>query len=215
MDPLSFVIWRFWYFFRDPERRVPPGKVVVSPADGIVLYVHDVAAGEMPSPVKGGVKVPLHELFGAVDLCGEGTLIGVYMTPLSVHFNRAPIAGTVLKVVPRPAREGNRSMSRVFVRLLLGLPPFADGNTYVTQNARNTIVINGAFPAAVVQIADRYVNMIDCFVKEGESVGGGQKVGMIRMGSQCDLFIPKSAGVTIICRPGDKVRAGETVLGRY
>ena len=71
-------------------------------------------------------------------------------------------------------------------------------------------------PAVVVQIADRYVRECDAFVAPGDAVGAGDKIGMIRMGSQCDLFIPDSAGVTFDdCRPGMRVYAGETVLGKY
>jgi phosphatidylserine decarboxylase len=52
-------------------------------------------------------------------------------------------------------------------------------------------------------------------VAEGEQVGAGQKIGMIRMGSQCDLFVPDSARVKLDVRPGMPVHAGETVLGTY
>jgi phosphatidylserine decarboxylase len=67
----------------------------------------------------------------------------------------------------------------------------------------------------IVQIADRYVRHCDCYVAAGESVSAGQKIGMIRMGSQCDLYVPDRAGVTLDCRPGMRVRAGETIIGRY
>lgn len=215
MDPLSFLAWRFYYFFRDPVRRPPPGRVVVSPADGYLLYSRRVAKGQVPSPIKKGVTVPLDEWIGRVPSEGEGTLIGIYMTALSVHYIRAPVPGTVARVVPRPALGENLHQTRTFVRLIWGMQPYEQGSQYITQNARNTIVIEGDVPAVVVQIADRYVKECDSYVNEGERVGVGQKIGMIRMGSQCDLFIPDSAGVTFDCRPGEAVRAGETVLGTY
>ncbi|HEY3355945.1 MAG TPA: phosphatidylserine decarboxylase [Polyangia bacterium] len=215
MDPLSFLTWRFYYFFRDPVRRPPPGRNVLAPADGRVLYVTDVARGEVPRPVKRGVPVPLDEWMGAPPVEGEGTLVGIYMTPLSVHFNRAPVPGRVTRVVPRPAQGENRSMARALMRLAWGMLPFDEAADYVLQNARNTIVIDGPVPVVLVQIADRYVHAIDCFVQPGEEVAAGAKVGLIRMGSQCDLFIPRRAGVALTCRPGDRVVAGETVLGTY
>lgn len=215
MDPLSFLAWRFYYFFRDPVRRPPAGRVVVAPADGFVLYERRVVGGEVPSPIKKGVMVPLDEWVGVVPYAGDGTLVGIYMTALSVHYIRSPVPGSIARVVPRPAKGENLHQTRTFVRLLWGMQPYEEGSLYITQNARNTTVIDGEVPVVVVQIADRYVNECDSFVREGEQVGVGQKIGMIRMGSQCDLYIPDSAGVTLACRPGMRVKAGETILGTY
>ena len=215
MDPISFLAWRFYYFFRDPPREAPSGRVVVAPADGVVLYVRRVDEGLVPSPLKRGVAVPLDEWVGAVSCEGGGTLVGIYMTPLSVHYNRAPVAGRVTRVVSRPARGENLSMTRAFMRLIWDMKPYEEDSRYITQNARNSIAIDGEAPMVVVQIADRYVRAVDCFVEEGDDVAVGQKVGMIRMGSQCDLYVPDGTGVTLSCRAGDRVRAGETVLGTY
>jgi phosphatidylserine decarboxylase len=95
------------------------------------------------------------------------------------------------------------------------MQPYEEGSRYITENARNTTVIDGDVPVVVVQIADRYVNQCDSFVTAGQRVGAGDKIGMIRMGSQCDLYIPDSANVTLDCRPGQRVRAGESILGTY
>lgn len=215
IDPLSFLAWRFWYFFRDPVRRPPPGRNVVSPADGRVLYVRDVQAGAMPNPVKSGVAVPLDDWLGTVAPESGGTLIGIYMTPASVHYNRAPIAGRIAAVAPRPARGENLSMARAFMRLLWNMPPYEEDCSYILQNARNTVVIAGDFSVVVIQMADRFVSQVDCFVTPEQQVAKGEKLGLIRMGSQCDLFLPRSAGVTVTCKPGDRVLAGETILGTY
>jgi phosphatidylserine decarboxylase len=215
MDPLSFLAWRFWYFFRDPVRRPPPGKNVVSPADGRVLYVREIEAGITPSPVKGGVAIPLDDWLGTTSPEAGGTLIGIYMTPLSVHYNRAPIAGRVVAVTPRPAQGENLSMSRAFMRLAWDMRPFEEDSRHILQNARNTIVIAGDFPAVVIQMADRFVREIDCFVAAGQGVEKGDKIGLIRMGSQCDLFLPRNASITVTCAPGDRVLAGESILATY
>jgi phosphatidylserine decarboxylase len=215
MDPLSFLAWRFYYFFRDPERKPPPGRLLLAPADGFLLYARRVTAGQVPSPIKEGVPIALDEWIGAVPATGDGTLLGIYMTALSVHYIRSPVPGKVSQVVPRPARGENLHQTRTFVRLLWDMKPYEEGSKYITQNARNTIVIDGEVPAVIVQIADRYVRECDAFVAPGDAVGAGDKIGMIRMGSQCDLFIPDSAGVTFDCKPGMRVYAGETVLGKY
>lgn len=215
MDPVSFLFWRFYYFFRDPVRTPPGGRVVLSPADGYVLYKRRVSGGEVPSPVKQGVTVPLDEWVGEVPCDGEGTMVGIYMHALSVHYIRAPVPGNVTRVVPRPARHENLHQTRTFVRLIWGMQPYEEGSRYIIENARNTIAIDGEVPVAIVQIADRYVRHCDCYVSPGDSVTAGQKIGMIRMGSQCDVYIPDRAGVTLECGPGTPVRAGETIIGRY
>jgi len=215
MDPLSFLAWRFYYFFRDPKRQPPPGRVLLSPADGYLLYARRVENGAVPSPIKKGVPIPLDEWIGTVPAQGDGTLIGIYMTALSVHYIRSPVPGRISHVVPRPARGENLHQTRTFVRLIWGMQPYEQDSRYITQNARNTIAIDGEIPVVVVQIADRYVRECDAFVGSGDEVAAGDKIGMIRMGSQCDLFVPDSAGVTLDCRPGERVRAGESVLGRY
>jgi len=63
-------------FFRDPERTVPnKSNIVVSPADGRVLFVKDV----------------LDEKF----INGKAKLVSIFMSPLNVHVNRIPITGKV------------------------------------------------------------------------------------------------------------------------
>jgi phosphatidylserine decarboxylase len=95
------------------------------------------------------------------------------------------------------------------------MQPYEEDSRYITENARNTIAIDGEVPAVVVQIADRYVKECDAYVSAGAELSLGQKIGMIRMGSQCDLFIPDSANVNLDVQPGMRVVAGETIIGRY
>jgi len=215
MDPVSFLLWRFPAFFRDPERHPPPGRVVVAPADGRVLYVSEVAPHTMPAVVKNGTEIPLTDapFVGPGEL--PGVSIGIYMFPWSVHVNRAPIGGKVTHVYARPARHENRSMVRALMHLMWHLPVTDEVRASVAENARNTIVFEGALSVAMVQIADRYVRQVDCFVHPGDTVERGQRVGMIRMGSQCDLFLRRIPRLEVLCRPGDRTRAGETILARY
>lgn len=215
MDPISFLAWRFYYFFRDPKRKPPPGRVLLSPADGFLLYQRRVKGGEVPSPIKQGVPVPLDEWIGKVPSTEDGTLIGIYMTAFDVHYIRSPVPGRVTHIVPRPALGENLHQTRTFVRLIWGMQPYEEDSQYITQNARNTIAIEGEVPVSVVLIADRYVRECDAFVSPHDKVAAGDKIGMIRMGSQCDVFVPDSAGVTFDVKPGTRVKAGESILGTY
>jgi phosphatidylserine decarboxylase len=215
MDPVSFLLWRFWAFFRDPTRIAPAGSVVVAPADGRILYVKEVPPDVLPHAVKHGTAIPVPDASEVGPATLPGLLIGIYMFPWSVHVNRAPVAGTVVRVTPRPASPENRSMVRALLHLAWDLPVTDEVCAAVEGNARNTIVIDGPMPVAIVQIADRYVRTIDCYVREGDVIERGHRIGMIRMGSQCDVFLRRVPALEVVCRPGDRVRAGETILARY
>ncbi len=190
----SLLLWRF---YRDPERRCPCDEgAVLSPADGTVLYVKRIEAAEVPFSEKNGRKYRLDDLIRARAAVPGGYLIGIGMSFLDVHVNRAPIAGrvTMLKRIPG-----------LFVSL--------KRKEAVLQNERMvTLLDNGALRVGVVQIASRLVRRIVPFLREGQQVGQGARIGAIRFGSQVDLILPDSPGLRVRVRPGQAVRAGLTVI---
>lgn len=184
-------------FFRDPER-VPPETpgAIVSPADGTVLYVRRFSAGEGPPVSKRGRSLDLRELT-SVDVGDAGHLIGIGMHLLNVHVNRAPVGGRVASLVHTPGR---------FVSLR------RDGAT--TTNERLTTVIDGERArVVVVQIASRLVRRIVSYLEAGQDVVTGQRIGMIKFGSQVDVIFAESDGLDLRVKPGDIVWAGVSVLG--
>ncbi len=83
----------------------------------------------------------------------------------------------------------------------------------VFENERATTVIEtDGIEIAVVQIASRLVRQIVAFVRAGESVAAGQRIGAIRFGSQVDLVLPAVDALDIRVEAGQRVRAGETVI---
>jgi phosphatidylserine decarboxylase len=83
----------------------------------------------------------------------------------------------------------------------------------VYENERATTVIDrGDMEIAMVQIASRLVRQIASYVNVGEEVELGQRVGVIRLGSQVDVVLPARPDVTVNVRAGQRVRAGESVL---
>jgi phosphatidylserine decarboxylase len=210
----AFLLWRFWFFVRDPERTPPPGDDVLAPADGRIVYACPVRAGEVPVAVKGRRSIPLEELTALPGFATDGTLVGIFMTPLNVHVNRAPIGGVVRRRVHRPAPR-NRSLVRVWTNLMVGRRPYAEDCRHLVENERNTLVIEGdRRRVAVTQIADVWVSRIVCRLAEGERVERGARYGSILLGSQVDVFIPAGPSIRVVCREGERVRAGESVLAR-
>lgn len=220
--PLAFAIgvvilvalycyWRFFFFFRDPERSVPTGRNIVAPADGTVVYIKKVAGDTAPISIKKGREVRLEEIFKCGPLLGQPAyLLGIFMHPTDVHVNRAPVAGRVERIIYTPGK--NSAMTLMWWRVLLGMRPYERHSEHITQNERNTILISGEIPLFVVQIADIYVSKIVCSVVDGDQLEKGQRIGMIKMGSQVDLLFPSNRISRILVDAGQKVKAGETII---
>jgi phosphatidylserine decarboxylase len=208
-----FALYRFWFFFRNPRRDIPEGDLVVSPADGRVLYVSMLEGEQAPFSIKKGKTIVLDELMD--DPGGGYTLvIGIYMTPWSVHLNRIPFTGVVRKTAWRKGR-GNLSMLRALLNLIFDVKPLTEGLDYLLGNERRTTVIEGErVRGAVVQIADRWIRRIVADCREGDRVTRGRVFGMIRMGSQCDLFLRFDSDHEVVVREGQSVKAGSSVLVR-
>lgn len=187
-------------FYRDPERTVPlVPDVIVSPADGQVLYVRDSQDGVMPVSTKQGRAYTLEELTKTPLQMRTAAVIGIGMNFLDVHVNRAPIAGRIMLTRHIPGLFGSlRRREMVF------------------ENSRvTTIIQQGDLQIAVVQIASRLVRQIVSFVHEAEDVRRGQRIGVIRFGSQVDLVLPSGADLgdlEVTVKPGDRLTAGESIV---
>jgi phosphatidylserine decarboxylase len=184
-------------FYRDPDRTPPVGDhLVVSPADGTIVYVKRSRDGRLPVAAKRGNEVALQELTHTDVHSDDAVIIGIGMSFLDVHVNRAPIAGRVLLRKHFPGRFGS-----------LGRPEM------VFENERTTTLIGGSrVEVAVVQIASRLVRQIACYVGEGEQVKLGQRIGVIRLGSQVDVVIPMRRDLCVLVGQGDRVSAGTSVI---
>ena len=193
----TFVAIRF---YRDPER-IPPEteKVILSPADGKVIYVNEIEPGSLLTSTKGKRRFKLHEVMGADTPPNAAYLIGIDMNILNVHVNRSPIGGRI--VLQKHVRGDFLSLRR---------PESETRNERVT-----TIIDNGQFKIAVIQIASRLVRRIVSYLKEGDMVAIGQRIGMIAFGSQVDVAMPQLKNLKITVKPGDRVRAGVSILARH
>ncbi len=216
---LAYIYLRRVWFYRDPLRRPEAnGRVIIAPCDGKVVYLKRVEKGEIKSEKKGDV-IKIKEVtkadFGNAE---TGWLIGIYMSPLDVHYNYAPIEGKVEKIVYYPAKT---NLPMVDLWEYINLTYFRRAvnlfsHRFHFENERNTIFINkeGEIRVAAVEIADRFVSKISCFVKEGDFLRLGQKISFIDRGSQVDLVIFKG-DLNWRVKFGDQVYGGKTVLAEY
>ena len=193
---LLLLMQRFW---RDPER-IPPETdgVVLSAADGVVDYVWNIAEDSKALVSKAGRDYRLDELTGT-SLASAVHVVGVGMSFLDVHVNRCPIPGQV--TLTKHIAGSFMSLGREEAQFV---------------NERLTTVIESdSLNVATVQIASRLVRRIQSYLKIGQTVDAGQRLGMIRLGSLVAVVIPNREDVRIEVKPGDRVAAGVSVLARY
>ncbi len=214
----AFLYWRYVWFWRNPRRQIPAGTNVVSPADGTVVYVQQVPPHEKVIAIKQGVAVSINDITRQ-DLQVPKILIGVFMSPFNVHYNRMPLTGEIQAITHYPAAGVNRHMGPMHWRTLCRRRPLYEGSLHICQNERTVTAFTGTFGSQrvngyVVQIGGRSVNGIDSYVKVGQVVPKGEIFGMIRIGSQVDLVLTWLPQMQVLVKPGDKVYAGETVVIR-
>jgi phosphatidylserine decarboxylase len=185
---------RFW---RTPKRMiVAADNEIVSPADGNVIYINYIEAGEIPFSIKGKNISKLEELAKTSLLKEPSWIVGINMTPFDVHKNCAPIDGKILL---------NQHFNGKYLSL-------KDSDALVL-NERNTYVIQGKdIKVGVVQIASRLVRRIDSYVNEGENVKRGDWLGMIRFGSQVDVILPIECDIKV--KLGEQIYAGKSTIAK-
>ena len=163
-------------FFRDPDRISPKDPaLVLSPADGKVM--HAGAAHAKYAPV------------------GQWQQVIIFLSPLDVHINRSPVAGTVTDISYKPGS-------------------FATAWSHdAHNNERSEIWIDhGGVPIVFRQVVGAMARRVVCRLQAGMSVDAGQRVGLMKFGSRMDVFLPLTAQLMV--SPGDKTVAGESVLAR-
>jgi phosphatidylserine decarboxylase len=163
------------YFFRDPERVSPEiAGIVVSPADGTVMVVERVDPADASSP----------------------TQVSIFLSPLDVHINRAPMAGLIEDVAYKP-----------------GSFKVASKKIASEVNEQNVITIaNDELRIVARQIAGLLARRIVCWKKPGDRVLLGEKIGLMKFSSRMDVVMP--ADVEVQCRVGERVVGGVTIIGR-
>jgi len=187
-------------FYRDPERTPKETEnVILSPADGTVVYVNNIENSSCLVSTKGKTKFPLEEIT-STDLLGNAAyLLGIDMNVLNVHVNRSPIGGKV--ILCKRTKGAFISLRRQESEVM---------NERVT-----TVIDNQKFKIGVIQISSRLVRKIISYIGEGDSTEIGQRLGSIVFGSQVDVVVPRLEELRIEVKPGDEVKAGVSVIARY
>jgi phosphatidylserine decarboxylase len=221
-----YALNRFVWFYRDPIRTPEStgAHAIISPADGQIVYIKRFENGAVYSE-KLGRRIDLTEIAELPQTAGRGGwILGIYMSPFDVHFNYAPVAGTVTAQRYTKA-DANLPMVDLseYIRIAFLRRPFDNfAAAFHLQNERNTVLIEPSAEAsaagqptvAVVEIADKFVNKIDILAREGDPVKIGDKLGFIKRGSQVDVIVFDD-DVTWTAKFGEQVYGGRTLLGTW
>jgi phosphatidylserine decarboxylase len=170
-------------FFRDPVRTTPSDdKLIIAPADGLITMIARVAP---PPELRAG------------DGLGEAecTRVSIFMSVFDVHINRAPISGRIKRIAYVPGKFVN-----------------ADLDKASEDNERQHFLVEGpgGLKIGFTQIAGLVARRIVSFVREGDDVEAGERIGLIRFGSRVDVYLPSGTSPRVLL--GQRTIAGETVL---
>jgi phosphatidylserine decarboxylase len=180
---VGLTVWVF-AFFRDPIRTTPLGdNLIVAPADGLITMIARVPP---PREISGPDGLPDPEY----------TRVSIFMSVFDVHINRSPVGGRVRKLAYLPGKFVN-----------------ADLDKASEDNERQNIVVETRSGTRIgfTQIAGLVARRILTFVREGDEVDAGERVGLIRFGSRVDVYLPAGTSPRVLL--GQRAIAGETVLG--
>lgn len=186
--PLLLLSAGVFAFFRDPERVVPQAdSAIVAPADGLVTLIEEV---------QPPLELQIDDGSGIAGLpTGPVTRVSIFMSVFDVHINRTPVGGTVRRVVYIPGKFMNAELDKAS-----------------DENERQHILIErgDGLKIGFTQIAGLVARRIVPFVKPGDMVAKGQRVGLIRFGSRVDIYLPAGTDPKVMI--GQTTIAGETVL---
>ena len=155
--------------------------------------------GLVVAPADGRISMVTFALPPAELGLGDRPLprVSIFMSVFNCHVNRSPVAGRVERIAYRPGAFINAELDKAS-----------------EDNERNSLVISTAGGRiGVIQIAGLVARRIVCFVPEGQSIGAGERFGLIRFGSRLDVFLPE--GTRALVAEGQTAIAGETVLADF
>jgi phosphatidylserine decarboxylase len=123
--------------------------------------------------------------------------VSIFMSVFNCHVNRSPVAGRIDRIAYRPGKFVNAELDKAS-----------------EDNERNSLVISTPIGRiAVVQIAGLVARRIVSFVREGQTLGAGERFGLIRFGSRLDVYLPE--GARPLVAEGQTAIAGETILADF
>jgi phosphatidylserine decarboxylase len=147
--------------------------------------------------IGGGIVSPADGRVLKINNIGVNIRIAIFMNVYDVHVNRAPIGGKVISI---------KSYGGTY------LPAYSDR---CERNARiETILSTEIGNVKIVQISGIFARRILSYIKKGEVLSRGQRIGIVLFGSRVDVYLPKQM-VKVVVKKDMKVYAGITTIARF
>ena len=164
------------YFFRVPKRTTDKNsKHVIAPADGRI--------------------VEIKEVFEKEYFNDNRIQVSIFMSPLNVHQNKAPVSGVISYL------KHHRGAF---------YPAFVEKSSELNERCSTVFKTENGTEVLSRQIAGTVARRICFYVKPGDKIEQGEEYGFIRFGSRVDVFLPLTAKVTV--EMDVKTVGGETVI---
>jgi phosphatidylserine decarboxylase len=163
------------------------------------IRVTPVREGLVVAPADGRISMITQAMPPAELGLGDRPLprVSIFMSVFNCHVNRSPVAGRIERIAYRPGAFINAELDKAS-----------------EDNERNSLVIATADGRiGVIQIAGLVARRIVSFVREGQTIGTGERFGLIRFGSRLDVYLPE--GTRALVAEGQTAVAGETVLADF
>ena len=210
----------FGYFWRDPDRPVPRGEgLLVSPADGHAMFLrreratgrrptseqmnngtteHDALTGDWhPEPLDQPLSFATEQRYEPVKAGEEQSTdvwrLAIFMSPLDVHVNRAPGAGSVERIEHRTGKGMRRGPFRAAYKK----------ESEHNERVRSVHLLDDGLRIEVTQISGALARTVVPYAFEGDRLRRGQRIGMIRLGSRVDVRVPAEAYISSIITAED------------
>ncbi|MCF7831652.1 MAG: phosphatidylserine decarboxylase [Candidatus Pacebacteria bacterium] len=184
------------YFNRAPERIIPTGNSVVSPATGDVIHIETADSNEVSFLKKG-----IQNTFALQGIEPPYTIVVIEMDPMDVHVQRASIEGKIVYQEHIAGKYKNALWSK-------------DVHALANENEKNLLVIeNDQLSVGVIQVAGIMARRIISYVSPADPIEKGELYGRIKLGSQVVLILPESLNLEISV--GQSLVDGETVVAFY
>jgi phosphatidylserine decarboxylase len=153
--------------------------------------------GVIVSPADG-VVIRVDEVTETEFLKAPARYVAIFMNVFDVHVNRSPVAATVTDMRHRAGEYKAASREDAASR--------NEQQALVLENAHGRRLL-------VVQIAGLLARRIIPYVKPGQHLARGERLGLICFGSRVDLYLPGDSQIEV--KPGDRVKAGSSIIGRW
>lgn len=184
------------YFNRAPQRTVPTGNSIVSPASGDVIHIETANLNEVSFLKKG-----IQNTFALQGMEPPYNIVVIEMDPMDVHVQRAPIEGEIIYQEHITGKYKNALWSK-------------DVHALANENEKNLIVMaNDDLSVGVIQVAGIMARRIISYVSPADILQKGDIYGRIKLGSQVVLILPENLDLEISV--GQSLVDGETVVAFY